>query len=483
MKLSVVVPVYNEYATILDVIRRVQETPYDKEIVVVDDGSTDGTSEVLAGIRDSQIRIIRHGTNLGKGAALRTGFGAALGDFVIVQDADLEYDPRDYASLLAPLIEGSADVVYGSRFLGSPRRVLLFWHTIGNQLLTTLSNMVTNLNLTDMETGYKAFRLEVVRRLNLQSQRFGVEPEITAKIARLGCRVYEVPISYRGRTYLDGKKIRWTDGFRAIGAILRYGLLPNQASQHAGFDTLSTIDRLNGYNNYLWRKIAQHVGRRILEAGCGTGTITRFLAQRGAVFAVDIDEHYVDLLRERYAARSNLRFQWMDLSSLDWSPLANQRFDTVVCMNVLEHLPNDAAVLRHFFEVLQPGGRLLLLVPAHVQLFGALDRALGHYRRYDRTGLQSLIEEAGFRSEQVSYINPSGAVGWFLNSRLLRRETVPPMQASLYDRLYPLVRWADGLGLPFGLSVLAIAQKPAVGDATVDSASDEPSSVHEIRTV
>lgn len=460
MKLSVIIPVFDEVTTIVDVLRRVKATPYDKEIIVVDDGSTDGTEAVLARVDDPQVRIIRHPTNLGKGAALRSGFAAATGDYVIVQDADLEYDPRDYSALLEPLLDNSADVVYGSRFLGSPRRVLFFWHTVANRALTLLSNMVTNLNLTDMETGYKAFRIEVVRRLHIQSQRFGVEPEITAKIARLGCRIYEVPVSYRGRTYADGKKIRWTDGVKAIGAILRFGLLPNQASQHAGFDTLSTMDRLGRYNEYLWGKVSDAVGTQILEAGCGTGTITKFLVRRGNVVAVDFDQHYVSLLKERYADRSNVRLNWMDLSSSDWSILESDRFDTVVCMNVLEHLPDDEYVLKRLFEVLQPGGRLVLLVPAHERLFGSLDRALDHYRRYGRDVLRSRLAEAGLEVERLQYINPTGAVGWYVNSRVLKRQTVPPFQASVYDRIYPLVKWTEMLRVPFGLSVLAIARKP-----------------------
>ena len=223
MKLSVVIPVYNEQDTLRDIIDRVRATPYDKEIVIVDDCSTDGTGAILDDLGGADdLTIIRHERNRGKGASLRSGFATVTGDIVIVQDADLEYDPGDYGRLIAPILAGKADVVYGSRFAGGTRRVLYFWHTVANQFLTLFSNMLTNLNLTDMETCYKVFRRDVLERITIRSNRFGVEPEITAKIARLGVRLYEIPISYHGRTYQEGKKIGWRDALAAIYSIIRF---------------------------------------------------------------------------------------------------------------------------------------------------------------------------------------------------------------------------------------------------------------------
>jgi glycosyltransferase involved in cell wall biosynthesis len=227
MKLSVIVPCYNEATTIYTVVKAIKASPIENcEIIIVDDGSTDGTREILADqIAAIVDKVIFHDKNMGKGAALKTGFALATGDIAIVQDADLEYNPQEYPILMQPIVDGKADVVFGSRFVGSqPHRVVYYWHMVGNQFLTTLSNMFTNINLTDMETCYKAFRREVIQAIDIKEKRFGFEPEITAKVAKMGCRIYEVGISYYGRTYQEGKKIGWKDGFRAIYCILKYNL-------------------------------------------------------------------------------------------------------------------------------------------------------------------------------------------------------------------------------------------------------------------
>lgn len=222
MRISVVIPVYNEEPTITEIVSRVQAVDLQTEIIIVDDGSTDGTSAHLETIVSTfeNVRIFRHEKNRGKGAALRTGLAEASGEVIIIQDADLEYDPQDYETLLVPILDGRADVVYGSRFLGGPQRVLFFWHYVGNKLITLLCDAFSNLNLSDMETGYKVFKKEVIADIALKSNRFGFEPEFTMKIAKKGFRIYEVPISYSGRTYEEGKKIGWYDGLAAIFTIL-----------------------------------------------------------------------------------------------------------------------------------------------------------------------------------------------------------------------------------------------------------------------
>jgi len=227
MKLSVIIPCYNEKATLAELIALVRKSPVrDVEIILVDDCSTDGTTELIRNHIEKDVdRVIYHESNMGKGAAIRSGLKYITGDVAIIQDADLEYDPMEYPKLLTPILDGKADVVYGSRFLGDgPHRVHLFWHYVGNRLLTLLSNMFTNLNLSDMETCYKMMKAEIVRQIVIEQDRFGMEPEITAKIARLKCRIFEVGVSYYGRTYEEGKKINWKDGFKAIYCILRYGI-------------------------------------------------------------------------------------------------------------------------------------------------------------------------------------------------------------------------------------------------------------------
>jgi glycosyltransferase involved in cell wall biosynthesis len=232
VRLSVVVPVYNEAATVQTLLERVREVPLRLEVIAVDDGSTDGTRDVLARLQGTLVdRLVLHEKNAGKGAALRTGFAHATGDVVVVQDADLEYDPHELPMLLRPILSGKADAVYGSRFLGGPHRVLFFWHSVGNRVLTLLSNMFTDVNLTDMETCYKMVRRELLQSLPLSANRFGIEPELTARLAQAGARIYELPISYNGRSYAEGKKIGWKDGVSALWGILKYNVFPPRVAK------------------------------------------------------------------------------------------------------------------------------------------------------------------------------------------------------------------------------------------------------------
>lgn len=478
LTLSVIVPVFNERATIWEILERVVRRPEVDQLVIVDDCSTDGTSKVLreaeekgwpelrraAGRPLPEIALRFHETNQGKGAALRTGFAVADRDVFLTQDADLEYDPDDYPQLLGPLRDGRADAVYGSRFAGYPRRVLFFWHSLGNKVLTTLSNMLCDLNLTDMETGYKAMRKEMVRAMVLKSNRFGIEPEMTAKLARLRARIYEVPISYSGRSYSEGKKIGWKDAVSAVWTMLRCALTDDREASDPLHATLRRMAALDRYNTFLFDQIRDHVGQRVLEVGAGTGTITQFLRDRDRTLATDVDAQYLHLLNRRFETYSNVRATLYDLSEPPPPDVAAQKYDTIICLNVLEHIEDDRGALERMFELLEPGGKLVLLVPAHGVLYGEIDQAIGHYRRYERDALARLLDGVGFQSDELFFVNALSTLGWYVNGRLLKRNTVPGMQARVADRLVPLFRLERKLNLPFGLSVISIARRPEVSE-------------------
>lgn len=477
MKLSVIIPVFNERSTIAEIIRRVCAVPLDKEIIVVDDASDDGTlaelrklglvasgdqivSRTPDGGTTNAIRLVVHPQNQGKGAAVRDGIAATTGEITIIQDADLEYDPGEYFKLIQPIVDGKADVVYGSRFTGSPRRVLFFWHALGNHFLTLVSNMFTNLNLTDMETCYKAFRSEVLQGVPLRASRFGIEPELTAKFAHMGARIYEVPISYAGRSYLEGKKIGWRDGFAALWTILKFAVVDDLGT-NPGHRTLQRMAKLHRYNRWLWSKITPYVGTRVLEVGSGIGNMTRFLTSPELVVATDINPDYLAALHRMFENHGNVRVCQLDMGADHLPAEVGTGFDTVLCLNVLEHVADDLAALRRIRNVLAPEGRLLLIVPAMHRLYGEIDRAIGHHRRYERAEVKHKLEASGFTIEHLSAFNMLGMVGWYLNARILRRRAVPRFQARILDRLVPLLRVEDHFACPVGLSLLAVARRGA----------------------
>jgi glycosyltransferase involved in cell wall biosynthesis/phospholipid N-methyltransferase len=466
-QLSVIVPCYNERSTIREILSRVLASPLTKEIIVVDDCSTDGSLAIVTEIaaREPVIRVVRQERNQGKGAAVRRGIAEARGEIVIVQDADLEYDPRDYVKIVQPILEGDADVVYGSRFEGHPRRVMMYWHTVGNKLLTWLSNVITNLNLTDMETGYKAFRREIIQSIKLKSNRFGFEPEITAKLARRGYRIYEVPISYHGRDYWEGKKINWRDGVSAVWTIFKYGLFVKGDSEAGGYVTLDRMGKLSRYNDWVWQAIAPHVGNRVLEVGAGIGNMTRVLYGRDLIVATDVELPYLHILRNRFSRNPTIKVHRLDLNSDDHLELKHYGFDTVVCLNVLEHIEHDDAALHKLYDVLLPGGKLALYVPADQKLFGTMDEQVGHFRRYSREQLQQAVEAAGFIVEKVTYQNIFGRLGWWFNGRILNRTHLPAGQSRIFDLAVPILRRLEPDNPSKGLSLIAIGTKPIAVDA------------------
>jgi len=466
LKLSVVIPVYNERFLISELLRRVLAVSVPElsalEVIVVDDGSKDGTREILRGLAadEPRLRYIEHERNQGKGAAIRTAIAAAGGDLIVFQDADLEYDPRDLGRLVRPFVEDGADVVYGSRFLPSERRrVLDYRHTLGNSFLTALSNWFTDLHFTDMETCYKMFRASLLKSIPIRSNDFALEPEITAKVAKRRCRIFEVPISYLGRTYREGKKITWRDGFKALSAILHWWLIDDLYSEQV-FEAhqLHNIERTRRASEWMAETIRPRVGSRVLEMGAGIGVVTEALIPRERYVALEAEPNLVDYLRNGALGRPYLTVEQVPAEGGGaWFEAHAGAFDTVLCLHVLENAADPVGVLRAARAALAPGGSVVLYVPQGPGLFSPLDEALGHKRRYDRAMLAAQLDAAGLELRECTPFNRAGTLGWWLNGRLLRRQRISRLQRKAFDVMVPLLRRLDRvLPLP-GLGLVAVA--------------------------
>jgi SAM-dependent methyltransferase len=465
--LSILVPVYNEEEYVGTILERVAAAPlgpgFEREIIVVDDGSTDDSAAAVESVAQRHpglIRLVRFERNRGKGAAVRRALEEARGEFAIIQDADLEYNPREYGRILEPLVDGVADAVFGSRFASSSRRrVLYFWHAVANHFLTTLCNMAADLNLTDVETCYKAFRTSLAKTIPIRSNRFGIEPEITIKLAKRQARIYEVPISYEGRTYEDGKKIGIRDAFAAVFVILRCWLSRDLYTE-PGAEVLDEFAATPRFNRWMADTIAPFVGRRVLEIGAGMGNLSRQLApRRERYIATDVDAEHLRRLRTRLHHRPNLETAVCDLANPEHFRALAGAVDTVLCLNVLEHVADDRAALGHIAMALEPGGRAILLVPNGPELFGRLDAVLGHHRRYTRRELEEKIRAAGLEVERVIGFNRASRPGWLLKSRLLRRPRIGRWSLAVFERFVWLWRRIDPW-LPWGpTSLIAVARK------------------------
>ena len=466
--LSILVPVFNEEEFLAAAIRRALAAPLpeglDSEVVAVDDGSTDCSRDILAelaGEYPGRIRVVYHKQNAGKGAAIRTALEHAAGEFGIIQDADLEYDPAEYPKVLGPLLANKADVVYGSRFLISgERRVIYYWHSLANHFLTTACNMVADLNLTDMETCYKAFRVSLLRSIPIRSNRFGIEPEITIKFAKRQASIYEVPISYYGRTYDEGKKIGARDAISALWVILR-GWLTRDIYVDRGAHILDSLAGTRRFNRWMADTLRPYIGVRVLELGAGIGNMTQHLSRgRRSYTATDLEEEHIGRLRVRFQGRPNISSRLADLTvPSDFVDLRG-RFDTVVCLNVVEHVKDDLLALQNIRSALEPGGRAIILVPQDQAVYGTLDEVLGHFRRYSAEQLGKLMAEAGFEVERIFEFNRVTRPGWWFNGRILKRRSFGRVQLRVFDALVPLWRRVDGLFPWKGTSVIVIGKAP-----------------------
>jgi glycosyltransferase involved in cell wall biosynthesis len=466
--LSVIMPVYNERYLVAECVRRVLalQSPLISrlDLIIVDDGSTDGTRDILRRIaaeHPDRITYIEHERNGGKGSAIRTGLDKARGSVTVIQDADLEYDPQDLPRLLAPFVRDGADAVYGSRFAASEyRRVLYYRHEIGNRMLTALCNLLTDLNLTDMETCYKAVRTPLLQSIPIRSPDFRLEPEITFKLAKRGARIFEVPISYAGRTYEEGKKIGLKDGLLAAAAMLHWWLIDDiyKPDQYGS----NILIRLSGgpqLNRWMSDMVRPYVGARVLEIGAGMGTLTRRLLPRDRYTVSDVNPYCLDYLRNFAEGKPYLDVRQVDLANPgDLVPLAEQ-YDTVICLNVLEHMTDEAVALKDIRTVLERNGVAIFIVPHDPALYGSLDEGLGYLRRYTRESVTTLLQANGFAVDRISDFNRASTPLWWLTGQVLSRRQLSRVHLKIMNLMTWLIRRLDTV-LPWrGTSLLAVARR------------------------
>ena len=468
MRLSILVPVYNERTVVRASLAKVMESPLpeglEREIILVDDCSTDGTGDILEAFvaTHPEIKLFRKPKNEGKGAAIRTALSHATGDFVLVQDADLEYDPGEYSVLLKPLLEGRADAVFGSRYMaGEQRRILRFWHSMINHTITLICNMFSDLHCTDIETCYKVFRTDLLKSIPIRSDRFGFEPEITMKTSKRKLRVYEVPISYHGRTFEEGKKIGWKDGVKALGVILYFWLVDDLYAENYGRQHLNNLTGTPQYISWATTMLRPHLGDRVVELGAGIGDFTgRLMGRKIDYFACEDEAVYLHALRNRFLKTPSVHVLELNpATSKDFEQLPSG-LDTALAINVLESMADPSALLAQLAEKLLPGGSIVLLVPHGPNLFGSLDRELGYLRRFSRADITRLFESVGMTMESTQTFNRLGTLAWWTNSRLLGSRRISRITLKIFDKTVWFWRLIDRLIPLPGLTMVAVGRKP-----------------------
>jgi glycosyltransferase involved in cell wall biosynthesis len=466
-RLTVLVPVYNERHVVEASVRRVLALSHpliqDLEVIIVDDCSTDGTSDVLLRLAatDPRITLIRHEVNKGKGGALRTGIERASGDVCIVHDADFEYNPADIPSLLVPFAEEGADAVFGSRYLSaSYRRALMYRHTLMNKTLTAMSNWLTDLHLTDMETCYKAIKTPLLKSIPIRSNDFRFEVELTFKLAKRSARIFEVPIRYLPRTFAEGKKIRPKDGLLALGAMLKWTFIDDLYERDEyGTRLVSELEKARRFVSWQGQTIRPYVGDRVLEIGAGVGSITNQFIPRDLYVAGEQNPNYLTYLRSYAMGKPYLQVAELDPADPEsFSALAGQ-FDTVILLDILELQADPAKTLRTAYSCLREGGRVIVQVPQGKGRFGPLDQERGRRRRFEADEVSTLLAESGFRVEHVSDFNRLSVPGWWLNNKVLRRDSFSRVQLKFFDTILPLFRPLENFWPWKGLSLIAVGAR------------------------
>ncbi|ATB30997.1 bifunctional glycosyltransferase/class I SAM-dependent methyltransferase [Melittangium boletus] len=412
------------------------------EVVLVGDGLLEAPSapnvHVLPGVP-------------GKGAAIRAALDHVKGDITVLQDADTAYSLDSCESLCRPIREDQADAVFGHRSHAGLDATLLAERAMGH-----VTRFVTDVTLADPLCGQRAFRTEALKSVSLTSEDDAVDAEIVVKLAAQLYRLAEVPVGLETTPHLP-----IASQMSRLRTLVRYATVRDDAdNQHEGYTTLERMDGANNYNAWLGQRFSEHLGRRVLEIGAGIGTITEKLEPGlELLIALEVDRFYVDRLKNKFRGKPHVRPYLSDVALADWEALKAERLDTIVLSNVLEHIPDDASAVRRFRQILPPGGRVVVLVPALPQLFGSIDEAVGHYRRYTREGLRQVLEGNGFQVERLEWMNLVGIPGWFMNSRVMRRRSVPKFQLKVYDRLAPLLaRTESRVKLPVGMSLFAVAR-------------------------
>lgn len=461
--LSIIIPVYNEKNTVKKLINKVDDVDIDKQIIIVDDGSTDGSREIIKQLKTRSPLIKKyHRQNKGKGSAIQTGLKFAKGKYTVIQDADLEYYPSDLKKLLDPLIKGGTNVVYGSRFKYAERGVYSnFWFYLGGQSVNWLTNLLYGLEITDEPTCYKVIDTKLLKSLKLEAKGFEFCPEVTSKLALRGEKIIELPIRYKPRNFDEGKKISWKDGVIAIKTLLKYRFQSQKNKMTSGLEMVSLA---NNYNNWIFNQFERYVKGNVLEVGGGIGTFTELLADKATkITSLEIDKDYLKQLKTRFKNNKKVKVSNLNLTKKADNQNLKDKFDLIIMINVLEHIKNHQQMLEILYLKLKQRGKLFIFVPAHQGLYSEWDSSVGHFRRYSKNELAKLAKKADFKVEDINYFNSVGAVGWGLNKFLKSKPGSKSLvwQTLIFDRLVvPVVSWFEkGVKPPFGQSVILIGAK------------------------